>query len=89
MRGSLALTILAIEGISGRSFSPSTIAPLEDDEANDFVSSKLTFSLMLLKVFNQLIRTKTVMHLVVHPNLICMNGSASAVTESIRFRIEN
>lgn len=53
MRASLALTILAIEGISGRSFSPSTIAPLDDDEANDFVSSKLTFSVMLFKVFNQ------------------------------------
>ena len=63
VRASLALTILAIEGISGRSFSPpsSTMAPLEDDEAKDFVSSKLTFSLLfstLLKVFNQLIRSR-------------------------------
>ena len=58
VRASLTLTILAIEGISGRGISSSTMAPLEDDEAKDFVSSKLTFSLLfstLLAVFNQLI----------------------------------
>ena len=61
VRASLALTILAIDGISGRGISSSTMAPLEDDEAKDFVSSKLTFSLLfstLLKVFNQLIRPR-------------------------------
>ena len=55
VRASLALTILAIDGISGRGISSSTMAPLEDVEAKDFVSSKLTFSLTLFKVFNQLI----------------------------------
>ena len=61
VRASLTLTILAIEGISGRGISSSTMAPLEDDEAKDFVSSKLTFSLLfstLLIVFNQLFRPR-------------------------------
>ena len=60
---SLALIILAIEGISGRSLSPLFIvAPLEDDDAKDFVSSKLTFSMLLtfsatlFKVFHQFIK---------------------------------
>ena len=63
VRASLTLTILAIEGISGRGISSSTMAPLEDDEAKDFVSSKLTFSLLfstLLIVFNQFIRQRIV-----------------------------
>ena len=63
VRASLTLTILAIEGISGRGISSSTMAPLEDDEAKDFVSSKLTFSLLfstLLIVFNQFMRQRIV-----------------------------